>query len=549
MFGQIQNISQAGVLIADDSPLVVTNLRILLRELGFSDRLIFTAKDVRSVYQTLREISIDLFICDYRFGKELNGKQIYEECCHYGLIRSECAFVMLTSETTGNVARSILEAEPDEYILKPYSIYDFKKRILRAYKQKQILSSLLRSTKKASFKEIEHSFNKAREQYPEYSTSFVRAQGAVYLREQYTEQAFSLFQACQLKCTSHWAIVGCAMALVMEGKEIKAQVLLQQWMDETGKKPSAVLDVQALCCLLQKDREGAQQALLQAIKFSKGSASRLLAYIHLCEMEENYQSVMSHLAVYRDQIVNTHRNTVVNATHVLRLKLLTAKAQGRSISMSAHHELSNIMKADLSDHDALALTLVDVHIELHDKNYKIARIKLANLLKNYQKLDLPLLDYLLFLLYETDNYYWFDKVTHHVRSHRSGSTPLLGEASLQLLIENRIERGRKRKSDLVRLLCQVDKYAVQSVDKAIALCLEVFKSRLQCVEVASKLLSLLSREIPAKVSPTDVRKAIFDCEAAISHTSSLRRSERIEAQKKLNLVKHKFNRSLAAVTM
>ena len=51
MLGQIQNVSQAGVLIADDSPLVVANLKILLRESGFSDRLIFTAKDIRSVYK------------------------------------------------------------------------------------------------------------------------------------------------------------------------------------------------------------------------------------------------------------------------------------------------------------------------------------------------------------------------------------------------------------------------------------------------------------------------------------------------------------------
>ena len=127
MLGQIQNVSQAGVLIADDSPLVVANLKILLRESGFSDRLIFTAKDIRSVYKNLREISIDLFICDYRFGKELNGKQILEECRHYGLIRPQCAVIMLTSETTGEVVRSILEAEPDEYVLKPYSLYEFKK--------------------------------------------------------------------------------------------------------------------------------------------------------------------------------------------------------------------------------------------------------------------------------------------------------------------------------------------------------------------------------------------------------------------------------------
>ena len=118
---------------------------------------------------------------------------------------------------------------------------------------------------------------------------------------------------------------------------------------------------------------------------------------------------------------------------------------------------------------------------------------------------------------------------------------------MQMQLEHQIEHGMRRKSALVRLLAQVDEYSLQSVEKAVALGLEIFKSRKQCVLVANKMLSLLNREIPRAINPAEIRKVIFDCEAAITCTSSLRKTERIDAQKKLNLVKLNFNRALAAV--
>lgn len=93
----------------------------------------------------------------------------------------------------------------------------------------------------------------------------------------------------------------------------------------------------------------------------------------------------------------------------------------------------------------------------------------------------------------------------------------------------------------------MDEYALHSVEKAVALGLEVLKSRQQCALVANKMLFLLNREIPKAINPAEIRKAIFDCEAAITCTSSLRKTERIEAQKSLNSVKLKFNRALTAV--
>ncbi|NRB69240.1 MAG: response regulator [Vibrio sp.] len=547
MFGQIQNVSQAGVLIADDSPLVIANLKMLLRESGFSDRLIYTAKNVGSIYKTLREISIDLFICDYRFGKVLTGKQIFEECRYHGLLRPQCAFVMLTSETNGEVVRSILEVEPDEYVLKPYSLYAFKKRILRVYRRKQVMSSLLLSAQQCDVSDLEETFSNALKCYPEYATHILRIQGDLYLSQRLKRQAIAHFQACRTKRNSQWATTGHAMALIEMGELNQAQSVLEQWIDDTGKQPSVVSDSIALCCLLRKDQRGAKQALAQALKFSKGNVPRILAYTRLCEIEDNLEEAMSGFALYRQQIANTHHNTLSSAIYALRLKLTVAKAQGCSISMSAQNELHKLMEVDLSESERLALTLVEVHIELHDSNYKVARIKLADLLKNYHQLDLSWLHYLLYLLYETDNYHWFDQVTNWVRNRVIDETPSLEACSLQLMLENQIERSRKRKSTLDRLLWQVDQYAFQSTEKAIGLCIEVFKSRRQCVQVANKLLLLLNREIPQKIGPEEVKKAIFDCQAAISYTSSLRKSERLDALKHLNLAKQKFNRTLSTV--
>ncbi|MDN3611800.1 response regulator [Vibrio ostreicida] len=548
MQSQVQNISQAGVLIADDSPLVVANLRILLSEIGFSHRLIFSAKDIKTIYKTLEEIAIDVFICDYYFSRLLNGKQIYEECQHLGLLRPECAVVMLTSETSADVVHSIVEAEPDDYVVKPYSLFQFKKRIAGVYKRKQTLAPLARLPITIDAEEENRCFERAKVNFPEYTDSLNRLLGERKLACGIYSEALAFYQRCAEKKNSHWVLLGQVRALIGLNRFTQVQETLNCWTVNTGGKRSAkICDELALACLQLNDRKGAKQALDQAVSLSKGEATRLLAYSRLCEMNDDHQDALSGYSIYRQNIANTHRCGVRSEIDFIRLKLKCAYELAQSVTRSAYQELQRLVNADLDGRNELALLLLDVHIELVQSKYKEARTKLVGLLKQFKKLDLMALLYLLYLLYITDNYYWFSRVAQFVRSHGDYFDESLAGVCLKRLIDTQIENGQKRQSALKRLIAQIDRYEQDSVRKAISFCLEVFKSRPHCIAVATRLITLFEREIPPSIPMTDVRNAIVNCEAALHHSLGMRRSQLIDVHQNLKRLKLRFNQMIKAV--
>lgn len=89
-----RRFSQLKVLIIDDAPVVITSLRGMLLKLGFSDSNIQFSKSPKSaVFKANRE-KFDIFICDYNFGKGMNGKQIFEELKHYKLLANDAVFIL-----------------------------------------------------------------------------------------------------------------------------------------------------------------------------------------------------------------------------------------------------------------------------------------------------------------------------------------------------------------------------------------------------------------------------------------------------------------------
>lgn len=86
------SFSELSVLLIDDAQIVVTSLRTMLLKLGFNDSKVTSVKSPRAALFMASRQKFDIFICDYNFGKGLNGKQIFEELKHYNLLNmSRCS--------------------------------------------------------------------------------------------------------------------------------------------------------------------------------------------------------------------------------------------------------------------------------------------------------------------------------------------------------------------------------------------------------------------------------------------------------------------------
>lgn len=72
------DFSNLTALVIDDAPIVITSIRIMLRQMGLKDANISHNKDPSAAVYQAKNKFFDIFICDYNFGKSLNGKQIFE---------------------------------------------------------------------------------------------------------------------------------------------------------------------------------------------------------------------------------------------------------------------------------------------------------------------------------------------------------------------------------------------------------------------------------------------------------------------------------------
>lgn len=131
------------VAIADNSQFIISNLKIALRDMGFSDRLITSFKHSKNLLSFLRENTVDILIIDSDFSGENNGNNILEEIKQHQLLNRSTITILLSSNPNKTYFSTFIGIDPDIYLLKPFSLYDFKKHLKQMQFRKQKFSEIL----------------------------------------------------------------------------------------------------------------------------------------------------------------------------------------------------------------------------------------------------------------------------------------------------------------------------------------------------------------------------------------------------------------------
>ena len=71
------------ILVIDDSRIILTNISRMLSRMGVREENIHFSQNPKAAVTVSRRISFDVILCDFNFGKQINGKQVLEELIHY----------------------------------------------------------------------------------------------------------------------------------------------------------------------------------------------------------------------------------------------------------------------------------------------------------------------------------------------------------------------------------------------------------------------------------------------------------------------------------
>ena len=211
------------VLIIEDIGEMRLMLKSLMTSLGYAN--IDVEPSGQLAMKRILEKHYDVILSDYNLGGSIDGQQILEASRKNYSQDHSTIFLMITADTAYESVVSVLEYQPDSYLVKPFPPAAFFRRFERVIKQKKTFDGINESRKKGLHEEMAEQAKDVMQQYPHYSNQCLKIIGeSLYARGRYKD-AKSHYMLVIKKhknlAWAHFGIAQCEMQLGAVGAAIK----------------------------------------------------------------------------------------------------------------------------------------------------------------------------------------------------------------------------------------------------------------------------------------------------------------------------------------
>ena len=134
------DLSKKRVLIIEDIGEMRLMLKSLMTSMGYSN--IDVEPSGQSAIKRILERPYDVVLSDYNLGGSIDGQQILETSRKNYSQDHSTIFIMITADTAYESVVSVLEYQPDSYLVKPFPPAAFFRRFERVQKQKKTFESI-----------------------------------------------------------------------------------------------------------------------------------------------------------------------------------------------------------------------------------------------------------------------------------------------------------------------------------------------------------------------------------------------------------------------
>ncbi|MGL4380911.1 MAG: response regulator [Vibrio sp.] len=513
----IPSFSELKVLVIDDAPIVLTSLRSMLLKLGFLEPNIVCSKTPRAAVFMAGRQKFDIFICDYNFGKGLNGKQIFEELKHYKLLKQEAVFVLVTGESSSYVVHSILELKPDEYILKPFNILTLQERLTIAILRKTALQALYKAEADG---EAELGLSLCDELEPFNGDYYFVIQK---FRGDFLTQLrrFDCAREVYLETLEHkdfdWAKIGLANALKQTGRHVEATQVIQELLASAPNNVRARVEAASIS-LSNNSIPEAIHHLQIANQIVPGHSDREWVLANLCLSVGDTVSALERYRLYTEINKETYRNTHHMQLNLIRILLYAVRLAEPTERAQWLSQAKSILKGlyDKGQHEDLMpqLELVAAHLAMEEGELGIS-VDILN--KIYRAKPFELFEdryHFTWLL----NVMGFD--SEFAKCIGWCNEALLNQES-GILLESQIVLGKALKQaneDKLQWLEQ--RYQAlcskqQTIDSLLDIYIDILHRCPTLRTVCMKVVTILSRYWPTKLTIVETDELLQNCHRTI----------------------------------
>lgn len=298
-------IKDCKVIVSDDSRLIVNSLALSLKQMGVKAENIFYAYKPSEVANILKVEEINVIIMDYNFNSYINGHQLYYELKYSELINNTIIFIYVTGENTSKIVRTIVDSNPDDYILKPFTHPVVKRRLNSAIKRKTALMPIYNFMDKNDLDAVIDECNNLEPFYPEYSNVIKKIKAETLTKLKKYEQAKIEYKSMLNVSKLDWIKTSLANVLMLNGDYEEAKVTLE---NVRNKKDNHLYhDEMSNVKLEEKDIPSAISHLKTSTMLLESSLDRDLIIANLSVAYGSYDDGFKYIKRYYEQNINTYR--------------------------------------------------------------------------------------------------------------------------------------------------------------------------------------------------------------------------------------------------
>jgi DNA-binding NarL/FixJ family response regulator/cytochrome c-type biogenesis protein CcmH/NrfG len=331
--------SDKKILIVDDCEPIRSAVKAMLQKIGFNK--VSSANNGLIAVRKCEDSMFDFLLVDFNLGDGKDGYQLFEELKFKELLSPICCFIMMSAESRRQIVHGIIELQPDDYLLKPFTYKGLEKRCGRTYQKKSALIKVYQAIFADDPETAIKACEKASRKTPEYAGMALRIKGELLIKTREYETAQKMYQAVLGTRPLPWAVLGNAIASIKLGDTQDAERILMELavLDETKVE---ALDWLGRLYIGQQKNTQAQAKLAEAAKISPRNVHRQRALANLCiingEIDEAVRAFSKIITASRYSVYDTPENYLNFARCLIDLcgesnKLDAAKQIGKALDV------------------------------------------------------------------------------------------------------------------------------------------------------------------------------------------------------------------------
>ncbi|WP_017444706.1 response regulator [Gayadomonas joobiniege] len=281
------NFKETSFLIVDDQRAFQLMLKALLVNLGARD--ISLASSGEAAVGKSRRRPFDIVLIDYNLGnRKKNGRQLLEELKEKNFISAHTVTIIITGESHRPMVLGAIELQPDDYLMKPFSLNVLRQRMERAYIKRNSLLLLHQYMKKAQYQAAIPICKQLILDFPKYTNYCQNILAELYFKTEQYNKAEQLVTASLKQQTSSWAQVHLARIYLAQ-KKYRQAVQVAQTVIKISPLIIDSYDIMTDALIALDEPARSLEMAIKASELSPYSVKRQQKLVAIAQQNELYE--------------------------------------------------------------------------------------------------------------------------------------------------------------------------------------------------------------------------------------------------------------------